>query len=92
MIDATVEKLLKIALAARCALERYASDAKSVSFKEFPRGTCGLVSELLGRYLAEVGFENVMYVCGEKRSDDHELISHAWVEVGKMVRITDKIV
>ena len=86
MIDAVVEKLLKIALDARCALERYASDAKIVSFKEFPRGTCGLVSELLGRYLVEAGFENVMYVCGEKRGEgSHAWVSHAWVQVGEII-------
>jgi hypothetical protein len=75
---AAVEQLLKIARAARCALERYASGAKSGGF---PRGTCGLVSDLLGRYLVEAGFKKVMYVCGEKRSEG----SHAWVEVGEII-------
>ncbi len=78
---AAVEQLLKIALAARCALERYASDTKSGLFEGFPRGTCGPVSELLGRYLVEAGFKNVMYVGGEKRSEG----SHAWIEVGEII-------
>jgi hypothetical protein len=50
-------------------------------FERFPRGTCGPVSELLGRYLVEAGFEDVMYVCGKKPSEG----SHAWVEVGGII-------
>ena len=73
--------MLKIAFAARRALERYASCEADILFDRFPRGTCGPVSELLGRYLVEAGFENVMYVCGEKRSEG----SHAWIEVGEII-------
>jgi len=82
MTNATmVEQLWKIALAARSTLERYASYQASGMFESFPRGTCGPVSELLGRYLVEAGFKNVMYICGEKRNDG----SHAWIEVGRII-------
>lgn len=56
----------------------------SVSFEEFSRGCCGVVSELLGDYLnAQLGLQ-VEYVCGEKDGG-----SHAWVELkGVVIDIT----
>jgi hypothetical protein len=82
MADAgTIKQLLRIAQAARSALQRYVSDTQDFMFDSFPRGTCGPVSELLGRYLMEAGFKDVMYVCGERQDKG----SHAWLEVGGIV-------
>jgi hypothetical protein len=84
MTDTVMEQLLEIALAARGALERYAPNAEGMDgilFGRFPHGTCGGTSELLGRYLIEAGYENVMYVCGNKHNEG----SHAWVEVGEFI-------
>jgi hypothetical protein len=77
----TMKQLLTIAQAARSAIQRYVSNTNDLMFKGFPRGTCGPASELLGRYLIEAGFEEVMYVCGEKGGQG----SHAWVEIGGVV-------
>jgi len=74
-------RLLKIAQAARSAMEHYVSNTEDLMFGGFPMGTCGPVSELLGRYLIEAGFADVMYICGEKRGHG----SHAWVEVSGVV-------
>lgn len=48
--------------------------------QSFPRGCCGVVSELLGDYLnAQLGLQ-VEYVCGEQDGG-----SHAWLELNGVV-------
>lgn len=50
----------------------------------FPRGCCGIISELMGDYLNTVGIGEFFYVCGMKDG-----ASHAWLEVdGLIVDIT----
>lgn len=50
----------------------------------FPRGCCGIISELMGDYLNTVGLGEFFYVCGMKDG-----ASHAWLEVdGLIVDIT----
>lgn len=52
--------------------------------KNFPRGCCGVVSELLGDYLSSQLGLQVDYVCGEKDGG-----SHAWIECdGVVIDIT----
>jgi hypothetical protein len=69
-------KLLDIATKTRCALERYSRSTKDLTFKDFPRGSCGLTAELLGRYLIQCGYSNVMYVRGQRGPN----LSHAWLQ------------
>ncbi|MDZ4300185.1 MAG: hypothetical protein U1C13_00855 [Pseudomonas sp.] len=50
----------------------------------FPRGCCGIISELMGDYLNTVGLGEFFYVCGM-----NDGASHAWLEVdGLIVDIT----
>jgi hypothetical protein len=79
-------ELRRIASAVRAIIEEYASaHDHDIMFQSFPRGTCGPVSELLGRYLVEVARLDAGYVCAEWLGDG----SHAWIEVdGIIVDIT----
>lgn len=57
------------------------------SFRNFPRGSCGDTSILLGQYLYEQGQGIWTYASGERVSDDFQ--SHAWLEKdGLIVDIT----
>jgi hypothetical protein len=50
----------------------------------FPRGCCGIISELMGDYLNTVGIGEFFYVCGMRDG-----ASHAWLEInGLIVDIT----
>ena len=46
----------------------------------FPRGCCGIISELMGDYLNTVGIGEFGYVCGMKDG-----ASHAWLEVDELI-------
>ena len=65
-MNATDPKLLEIATVVRCALEQYSRANNDLMFENFPRGTCGPVAELLGRYLIQSGYPNAMYVSAER--------------------------
>jgi hypothetical protein len=50
----------------------------------FPRGCCGIVSELMGDYLNTLGIGDFHYVCSAKDG-----ASHAWLELdGLIIDIT----
>jgi hypothetical protein len=76
----------------RAAAERFRAaivafpDTKLVGLNNFPRGSCGDASVLLGQYLYDAGFGIWDYVSGERVDD---LWSHAWIEKdGVIVDIT----
>lgn len=80
------DALTRIARCARVTLERHARTGTDFTFQNFPRGTCGPTSEILGRYLIGAGCpqDQVRYVCGMKGGK-----SHAWLQVnGVIVDIT----
>ena len=61
-----------------------------LDLKNFPKGSCGIASELLGGYLREHGIKST-YVCGWKYSSKSNESSqlHAWLIVdGLIVDIT----
>jgi hypothetical protein len=66
-----VTELTRIASAVREILEEYAeSHGEDIMFQCFPRGTCGPVAELLGRYLLEAVRMNARYVCAARGAFD----------------------
>ena len=49
-------------------------------FREFPRGCCGIASELLAQFLLESGIRTY-YICGNYREGSFDNFqSHAWLE------------
>ena len=78
-------RLEALAAAARAGLESVAPAELGIGFESFPRGTCGAVSELMGRIVLErTGLEGI-YVCGEAHPHLREQQSHAWLEVGGFI-------
>jgi hypothetical protein len=77
--------LTTLAAAARAGLEAMRPAQRGVGFESFPRGTCGPVSELMGRIVLErLGVEGT-YVCGSGHRSLREHQSHAWIEVGPYI-------
>jgi hypothetical protein len=78
------------AAAFRATLETLDPSRLPVALQSFPRGCCGLTSDLLAVYLEQTGYGEFEYVCGERGSvplgDWH---THAWLEgYGLIVDIT----
>ncbi|TIR50591.1 MAG: hypothetical protein E5X53_18825 [Mesorhizobium sp.] len=63
----------------REALESFERQTLPIQFREFPRGSCGDTSLLLGTYLQEQGQGEFTYICG-LRGEGHLRRSHAWIE------------
>ena len=72
---------IRVAQAFREQLEKQHAQGRLPAHLEgFPRGCCGVVSELLGDYLnTQLGLQTE-YVCGEKDGG-----SHAWLELDGIV-------
>ncbi len=79
-----ISYLRELSLQFRKAIIKYGIKKLPISFHEFPMGSCGDASLLLGKYIDEMGFGQFDYVCGE-----HGRQSHAWLEKdGIIVDIT----
>ncbi len=79
-----ISYLRELSLQFRKALIKYGIKRLPISFHEFPMGSCGDASLLLGKYLDEMGLGQFDYVCGELGRQ-----SHAWLEKdGIIVDIT----
>src|SRR6187399_769363 len=83
-----LELLREQATRFRAAIERCAREALPTTFDNFPRGSCGDVTPLLGTFLADQGLGAFTYMLGE-RVGGVRYQSHAWLEVeGAIVDIT----
>jgi hypothetical protein len=78
-----------LARVARVALEAASPNQLGVGFERFPKGTCGPVSELMGRIVLERTGLRGVYVCGSAHPLLRSGQSHAWLEVaGFIVDVT----
>jgi len=65
----------------RKAIEACDRSMLPISFEEFPLGSCGDVTPLLGTYLIEHGFGTFDYILGERGESGH---THAWLRRGQL--------
>jgi hypothetical protein len=73
-----LEEIRRYATKFRCALEQ--SDLSSwPTLADFPHGSCGDASLLLGQYFRDIGFGDFDYVCGEIATAGR-LQTHAWLQ------------
>lgn len=72
----------RVASLFRMAIEACDRSMLPISFEEFPRGSCGDATPLLGTYLIEHGFGPFDYVLGERGSSGY---THAWLRQGQLV-------
>ncbi|KAB2716400.1 hypothetical protein F9K97_24275 [Brucella anthropi] len=80
-----MEDLTKAAEAFRAAMANTRPEKLPVTLQEFPHGTCGDATLLLGYYLKTHGFGTFDYVLGMATDDDRERYSHAWLRQGRIV-------
>jgi hypothetical protein len=82
-------QLIALANAARTGLQTMTTQQRGLGFEAFPSGTCGPVSELMGRIVLERTGQQGIYVCGDGHPDLKAQQSHAWLEVeGFIVDLT----
>lgn len=74
-----------LATAARAGLEAMTPEERGLEFGSFPHGTCGPVSELMGRIVLERTGHEGIYVCGDRHPALESQQSHAWLEVGGFI-------
>lgn len=87
--SALMAQLVMLAAAARAGLEGMTAQERQNGFEGFPRGTCGPVTELMGRIVLERTGKRGAYVCGSGHPAFAANQSHAWLEVeGVIVDLT----
>lgn len=74
-----------LAAAARAGLEAMTPKQRGLEFGSFPHGTCGPVSELMGRIVLERTGREGIYVCGHGHPALQPQQSHAWLEVDGLI-------
>jgi hypothetical protein len=73
-------RLRELAAAFRAAIERFDRRSLPIGFDEFPRGSCGETTLLLGAYLKDQGMGSFDYVKGERGEYGVDWHTHAWLE------------
>lgn len=71
MIAEEIAYLKELCLQFRNAIVAYGIKKLPISFHEFPMGSCGDASLLLGKYFEEMGLGQFDYVCGELGRQSH---------------------
>lgn len=78
------DEIYELVIKLRHAIDRAADNREFngiICFDYFPRGCCGMASDILGHYLLEYGIESE-YVCGDySKGDWDNCQSHAWVRL-----------
>lgn len=79
-----LERVRKLAVAFRQAIEKCRSELDYVPFRHFPHGSCGDTCDLLGKFFEQKGVGGWEYVSGRLAQQ-----THAWLEKdGWIVDIT----
>jgi hypothetical protein len=55
----------------------------SIPFKDFPSGSCGATTDILGVYLCEKGYGKFNYICASENKIYAS--SHAWLEKDRLI-------
>lgn len=81
-----LSKVRAISLRVRSAIESIPPTERPPELANFPHGSCGSSSLLLGAVLADSGHTDFRYVCGERPSQDGtRIVSHAWLTDGELI-------
>lgn len=74
----------ELAAAVRFIIEQ-SSSCWPPFWSQFPRGTCGDTSLILGAILDDFGYSGFEYVCGEMNKSDGGHSSHAWLQKEELI-------
>ena len=81
-----VANLLVLAQRVRNGILAVPAEERPPMFKNFPRGSCGWASLLLGAALADRNIDGFLYVCGEREGKSRGCItSHAWLASEELI-------
>src|SRR5271170_3727205 len=80
MPSPSINDLQLLCISFRSAITRTDRRLLSPTFHDFPHGSCGDASLVLGRFLSERGYDIPDYVNGIRAR-----YSHAWLELGMMI-------
>lgn len=58
------EVIYRVAANLRAALEKIDWEKMPANFRQFPKGTCGDISDILAEYLFKNGISGIEYVAG----------------------------
>lgn len=79
-----VDEIKAVVAAFRRAIDAADRGSWGIIFTDFPHGTCGPTTELLGLYLTGAYACSCRYVYGDRGSmDDNTWRSHAWLQWGE---------
>jgi hypothetical protein len=78
--EGSINTVRQAATRFRAALEQ--EELRLYSLQNFPKGSCGDASEMLGQYLSDCGLGTWIFRMGFEPSS---LDSHAWVERGALI-------
>jgi hypothetical protein len=85
-MDNTLQRIRASAADFRGAIERCNKRKLGIEFEEFPHGSCGAATELLGKYLQDCGLGEFRYVSGWRhRPGEEQGHSHAWLRQGEVI-------
>jgi len=83
-MDCVGSELVRLAEACRQGFLGLA-EKRGSTFEGFPRGACGVASDIVGRVIWEVLGREGVYVCGSNHPQLGREASHAWFEVGELI-------
>jgi hypothetical protein len=75
-----LKKIKKAATEFRAGIEKSEVSLLPYCMRNFPRGSCGDASLLLGTYLTEKGFGEFSYICRVCYDGSPNWNSHAWIQ------------
>ena len=76
-----MKEIEDIAIKFRNVILSTEKDSRPIGLQDFPNGSCGDASRLLGTYLEEKGFGKFFVVSGERGSkQDNKWKSHTWLK------------
>jgi hypothetical protein len=86
MDETRLERVQIAASDFRAAIEKCDKRSLGIEFEDFPRGSCGAATQLLGKYLRDRGLGDFRYVSGwRRRAGDTQPHSHAWLRQGDVI-------
>lgn len=81
--DKKIKEIKNIAIKFRNAILSIEKDNRPICLRDFPLGSCGDASSLLGKYLEQKGFGKFTYVSSQRISKPEE--SHAWIKGDNLI-------
>lgn len=79
------DRIQKLANHFRLAIEACPKGQLPITFKSFPRGSCGDTSLILGAWLEDNEYPEFEYTLGTISKSSGQLSSHAWLEKNSLI-------